>query len=178
MSSCKPARDYLYWVVILMHLVAMLGVDFVPFYPQALCQPTNSPLHFLVVYRNWYIDTMADPYYNHSSPGHFFDFLVYVELSIQFPLALYLTRGLVVKQPLSGAGELATLVYSLTTGLCTAIVCYNMWHLGPETITSQAKQTLLFGAYLPYAIIPLFMAADMYLRLLPRLRASSRTKHD
>jgi hypothetical protein len=96
---------------------------------------------------------MADPYYNHSSPGHFFDSLVYLELAIQFPFALYLTRRLVAKQPLSGAGELATLVYGLTTGLCTAVVCYNMWHLGPEIISPQAKQTLLFGAYLPYAVI-------------------------
>ncbi|KAF5007887.1 hypothetical protein FDECE_5802 [Fusarium decemcellulare] len=153
MASNKPSRDYFYFLVVVMHLSAMLGVDFVPFYPESLCQPSGSPLHFLVAYRQWYITTMADPYYNLDAPGHFFDFLVYVELIVQFPLALYLTRALLSKQRLSGAGELAAIVYGIVTGLCTAIVCNDMWHLGPDVISHRSKQTLLFGAYLPYAII-------------------------
>ncbi|KAF4983997.1 hypothetical protein FZEAL_702 [Fusarium zealandicum] len=153
MASQKPSRDYFYFLIVVMHLTAMLGVDFVTFYPQSLCQPTKSPLHFFVVYRQWYITTMADPYYNLEAPGHFFDFLVYIELVIQFPLALYLVRVLFLQQKLSGPGELAALVYGLTTGLCTAIVCHDMWYLGPELISHESKQTLLFGAYLPYAII-------------------------
>lgn len=96
---------------------------------------------------------MADPYYHPDTPGTFFDFLVYVELIVQFPLALYLTRVLFAGNPLSGAGELAANVYGIVTGLCTAIVCNDMWHLGPDIISPQAKQTLLFAAYLPYAVL-------------------------
>ncbi|KAM5367875.1 hypothetical protein ACJZ2D_009786 [Fusarium nematophilum] len=121
---------------------------------------------------------MADPYYHDLAPGHFFEFLVWVELLVQFPLALYLTRALFTGKSLSGAGELAGNVYGLVTGLCTALVCHDMWHLGVEVISPQAKQSLLFGAYLPYAVIPLFMAADMQLRLLARLRALPQIKHD
>lgn len=124
-----------------------------PFYPKSLCQPTGSPLHFLVTYRNWYIRTMSDPYYHHNTAGHFFDFLVWVELLVQFPLALYLTRALLAKERLTGAGELAGNVYGITTGLCTAVVCHDMWYLGPEIITVEAKQVLLFAAYLPYAVL-------------------------
>ncbi|KAF4970225.1 hypothetical protein FSARC_2690 [Fusarium sarcochroum] len=178
MSSRKPTRDYLYFLVVVLHLTAMLGVDFVPFYPQSLCQPSGSPFHFLVAYRQWYITTMSDPYYNLDTPGHFFEFLVYVELIVQFPLALYLTRGLLSKERLSGAGELATVVYGVVTGLCTAIVCNDMWHLGPEVITDEAKQMLLYGAYLPYAVIPVFMALDMQSRLVARLQRSSEIKQD
>ncbi|KAM0563075.1 hypothetical protein ACHAPJ_001921 [Fusarium lateritium] len=121
---------------------------------------------------------MSDPYYNLDTPGHFFEFLVYVELIVQFPLALYLTRALLSSQRLSGAGELGTVVYGTVTGLCTAIVCNDMWHLGPEVITHEAKQTLLFGAYLPYAVIPVFMSLDMQWRLLARLKRSSEIKQD
>ncbi|KAJ4266114.1 hypothetical protein NW762_004092 [Fusarium torreyae] len=178
MSSRKPLRDYLYFLIVVCHLTAMLGVDFVPFYPQSFCQPSGSPFHFLVAYREWYITTMSDPYYNLDTPGHFFDFLVYVELIVRFPLALHLTRALLYKQRLSGAGELGTVVYGAVTGLCTAIVCNDMWHLGPEVITREAKQILLFGAYLPYAVIPVFMSLDMQLRLLARLKRSSVIKED
>ena len=124
-----------------------------PFYPESLCQPPSSPLHFLVTYREWYIDTMADPYYHHDSPGHFFDFLVYVELVVQFPLALYLTYTLLTKRALSGPSELAGSVYGIVTGLCTGVVCHDMWYLGPEIVSVEAKQTLLYAAYLPYAIL-------------------------
>lgn len=96
---------------------------------------------------------MADPYYHHKTPGHFFDFLVWVELFVQFPLALNLTRALVAKEPLTGADELIANAYGLVTGLCTAVVCHDMWYLGPEIISAQAKRTLLFGAYLPYAVL-------------------------
>ncbi|RSL75720.1 hypothetical protein CEP51_010612 [Fusarium floridanum] len=178
MASPKPARDYVYLLVVLLHLSAMLGVDFVPFYPESLCQPPGSPFHFLVAYRQWYITTMSDPYYHIETPGHFFDFLVYVELLVQFPIALYLTRALLSKQRLSGPGELAASVYGIVTGLCTAVVCHNMYHLGPDVISHEAKQTLLYAAYLPYAVLPITMALDMHSRLLARLRTSSQLKQD
>ncbi|KAH7154713.1 transmembrane protein 6/97 [Fusarium sp. MPI-SDFR-AT-0072] len=176
MSIVKPRRNFIYGALVILHLSAMLGVDFVPFYPESLCQPEGSPLHFLVTYRNWYITTMSDPYYNHKTPGHFFEFLVYVELVVQFPLALYLVGSLFSKQHLTGAAELGANVYGMVTGLCTAIVCHDLWYLGPDTISAQAKQTLLYAAYLPYAILPILMSADMYLRLLSRLSGQSRMK--
>lgn len=128
------------------------GVDFVPFIPQVLRDSPNSPLYYLVLYRRWYIATMADPYYDMDTPGHFFDFFVYIELLIQFPFAVYLTHRLLTQKPLDGAGELATVVYGATTSLCTATVCHDMWHLGPEIVDQGSKRVLL-AAYVPYAII-------------------------
>ncbi|KAF5565508.1 hypothetical protein FPHYL_4202 [Fusarium phyllophilum] len=143
----------------------MISIDFVPFYPQSLVQPRGSPFHFLVAFRLWYITTFSDPYYNIDIPGHFFEFLVYVELVVQFPLALYLTRALSSKQRLSGSAELAGVVYGAVVGLCTAIVFNDMWHLGPEVITREAKKTLL-GTYVPYAVIRKLHHASIIEQLL------------
>lgn len=168
------SRDNFYLLVVLMHLIAMLGmanksatwqtsrvlslthlagVDFVPFYPQSWCEAPGSPLRFVTLYRQWYISTMSDPYYNIDVPGHFFDFLVYIELVLQFPSALFIVWSLFSRRSLSGAGELAVVIYGTATGICTAIVCHDMWHLGPEVIEPAAKQTLLYAAYMPYAVI-------------------------
>ncbi|OAR00400.1 hypothetical protein LLEC1_01363 [Akanthomyces lecanii] len=151
MASTKPYRDYLYVFMVVMHLTAMIGVDFVPFYPTCLVEPPSSPFRLLVAYRSWYIRTMSDPYYDMHAPGHFFDLLVYVELAVQFPLALYIVPGLWAAA-LSGTVELAGALYGVVTGLCTAVVCHDMWHLGPDAVDPAAKQTLLYGAYLPFAI--------------------------
>ncbi|KAI1013304.1 hypothetical protein LB503_001372 [Fusarium chuoi] len=172
----------------------MLGIDFVPFYPQSLSQPRGSPFHFLVAFRQWYITTFSDPYYGINIPGHFFEFLVYVELVVQFPLAIYLTRALSSKRRMAGPAELAGVVYGAVVGLCTAVVCNDMWYLGPEVITREAKQTLL-GIYLPYAVIrklhhvtiieqlltcklATLMLVDMQNRLLARLHRSSGIKQE
>ncbi|KAF5586074.1 hypothetical protein FPCIR_8094 [Fusarium pseudocircinatum] len=153
MSPRKPFLDYLYLFIVALHLFAMLAIDFVPFYPQSLLQPRGSPFHFLITFRQWYITTFSDPYYDIDVPGHFFEFLVHVELVVQFPLAIYLTRALSSKQRISGSAELAGVVYGAMVGLCTAIVFNDMWYLGPEAIAREAKQTLL-GTYLPYVVIP------------------------
>lgn len=128
------------------------GVDFVPIYPQFLHQLPGSPMSYVVAYREWYIKTMADPYYTMDTPGHFFEFFVYIELLIQFPLALCLLYWLSTRSQLHGAGELGAVLYAMTTGLCTATVCNDMLYLGPEVISPEAKRTL-FAAYIPYAII-------------------------
>lgn len=114
-------------------------------------QLSYSPLRILLAYRNWYISTMSDPYYNMDIPGHFFDFLVYIELFIQFPLAVYILPRL-FDTNLSGTVELAAGLYGVVTALCTALVCNDMLYLGPDIIDHASKQTLLFSAYLPFAI--------------------------
>ena len=180
------SRDIFYLLVVLMHLIAMLGidpitnpqfsdgicrctadiygtftkflvgVDFVPFYPRSWCEALGSPLRFIILYRQWYITIMSDPYYNIEVTGHFFDFLVYIELVFQFPLALFIVWSLLSQRFLSGAGELAVVIYGTATGICTAIVCHDMWHLGPDIMEPAAKQTLLYTAYMPYAVIRKF----------------------
>ncbi|KAG4287383.1 hypothetical protein FPRO06_05035 [Fusarium proliferatum] len=177
MSPRKPFPDYVYLFIVALHLFAMLSIDFVPFYPQSLLQLRGSPFHFLVPFRQWYITAFSDPYYGIDNPGHFFEFLVYVELVVQLPLAIYLTRALLSKQGMSGSAELAGVVYGAVVSLCTAVVCNDMWYLGPDVITREAKQTLL-GTYLPYAVIPTLMSLDMQKRLLDRLHRSSGIKQE
>ncbi|KAF5608144.1 hypothetical protein FPANT_594 [Fusarium pseudoanthophilum] len=177
MSPQKPFLDYVYLFTLALQLIAIVGIDAVPFYPQSLLQPRGSPFHFILAFRRWYITTFSDPYYDVDIPGHFFEFLVYVEVVVQFPLAIYLTRALLSEQRMSGSAELAGVVYGAVTALCTAVACNDMWYLGPEVITRDAKQTLL-GLYLPYAVIPALMVFDMQKRLLARLDRSSGMKQE
>lgn len=164
MAQAKPLQDYLYLFMVVMHLTAMIGVDFVLFYPASLMEVPYSPFRLLVAYRNWYINTMSDPYYDIDTPGHFFEFLVYIELAIQFPLAIYMVPRL-LDATLPGTVQLAGALYGVVTGLCTALVCNDMWFLGEEFISQSAKQTLFYGAYLPFAVFRMFP----FLRLLPLL---------
>jgi hypothetical protein len=113
---------------------------------------------------------------------------------VQLPLAIYLTRALLSKQGMSGSAELAGVVYGAVVSLCTAVVCNDMWYLGPDVITREAKKTLL-GTYLPYAVIrklhhviiieqlltcelATLMSLDMQKRLLDRLHRSSGIKQE
>jgi hypothetical protein len=45
-------------------------------------------------------------------------------------------------------------------------VCHNMYHLGPEVISHEAKQTLLYAAYLPYAVLRQYSQHRFVWRLL------------
>lgn len=109
-------------------------------------------MSFLAAYRRWYITTMSDPYYDYAQPGHFFYFLIYVELAIQFPFAIYLVYRMAYSQRSSRAVELAGVVYGSITGLSTLLVCYDMWYM-PDTILEEAKRKILFWqVYLPFGM--------------------------
>ena len=95
---------------------------------------------------------MSDPYYEMNIPGHFFEFCTYIELLVEFPLAAYLLYALTSTKPLSGQGELAATVYALVSGLCTVIVCNDLFFLGPEVIGQKEKSNLLYQAYVPFAV--------------------------
>lgn len=95
---------------------------------------------------------MSDPYYEIAGPGHFFYFLLYVELVIQFPFAVYLLYSMASSKLSSGAAELAGVVYGSVVGLSTLLVCYDIWYL-PEALLEVAKRdVLLWQVYLPFGV--------------------------
>ncbi|KND92411.1 hypothetical protein TOPH_02980 [Tolypocladium ophioglossoides CBS 100239] len=175
MASQKPLRDWVYLFIIGTQLFGMLAVDLVAFYPKRLYQSPSSPLHFLVPLRALYVSSSGDPYFAASvSAAHepWFQVFLYIEGLVQLPLAAYLVASLAPRKSTSGPAELAGLAFGCITAMGAAACCFDLWHMGPERVSAQQKTMLLYGTYLPFAVIPALMAVDMYLRLLPRVQAS------
>ncbi|KAK2616828.1 hypothetical protein QQS21_000205 [Conoideocrella luteorostrata] len=167
-------RDKLYLPIVAVQLLGMLILDLVPFYPKFLWQTPSSPLHSLVSLRTWWTTRSGDPYYAASTHEPWFESLMYVEGLVQLPLTVYLAYKLASYKPTSGPTELAGLVYGCVTSMGATVCCYDIWHMGPDVVSDKQKGQLFWGTYLPFAVIPAFMAADMYLRLLPRVRTVSK----
>lgn len=118
---------------------------------------------------------------------------MYIEAAAQFPLAVYLVYRLASARSTSGATELAALAFGCLTGMGSVVSCFHLWHLPEDLLAGQQKMMLLYGTYLPFAVIREYrgperrftrvtkqtlaalMALDMHQRLLSRI-ASNETK--
>ncbi|KAK7418908.1 hypothetical protein QQX98_003611 [Neonectria punicea] len=169
----KPWRDWVYLVIISTQLFGMLALDFVAFYPNSLYAAPSAPLHFLVSLRKTYLATSGDPFFADAGHAPWFQGLLYIELLAQFPLAAYLVSQLASKKPASGSGELAGLAFGCLTAMGSVACCFELWEMGPDMVKDEHKAKLFYGTYLPFVVIPAVMAIDMYLRLLPRVRAGT-----
>ncbi|KYK61361.1 hypothetical protein DCS_02503 [Drechmeria coniospora] len=181
MSSTKPLRDWLYLVIVATQLLGMLGhrwrpaLDLVAFYPASLYATPSSPLHFLLSLRSVYVSASGDPYFAPSPTAThepWFEMFLYVEGLVQLPLAAYMLWQLSSKTGTSGPAELAGLVFGCLTAMGAATCCFDLSQMGPERVGAGQKMVLIYGTYLPFAVIPAFMAIDMYSRLLPRVQPS------
>ncbi|KAI9896070.1 hypothetical protein N3K66_008970 [Trichothecium roseum] len=171
----------------------MLAMDLVPLYPKALYQSPSSPLHFLLDLRALYASLSHDPFFPPISPtssssssssshgGHepWFQSFVYLEAAVQFPLALYLVSTLASSSSSSGTAskavrtELAALVFGSVTGTTSVACVYHLWSLAEDVLDAGSKAMLVYGEYLPFAVVSALMAADMWLRLENRLGATA-----
>lgn len=116
---------------------------------------------------------------------------------MQLPLAAYLVSQLASKRATSGPAELAGLAFGSVTFMGAAACCFELLHMGDDMVSQDKKASLLYGTYLPFAVIRKFhshlseyllfwlhlklltdvaalLAVDMYLRLLPRVQESGK----
>ncbi|KAH6605346.1 hypothetical protein Trco_007053 [Trichoderma cornu-damae] len=170
MSQQKALRDWLYLFIIGTQLFGMLALDLVAFYPESLYRPPSAPFHFLVSLRDFYVSATGDPFFARQSHEPWFQVFLYIEGLVQLPLAAYLASRLASTKPTSGPAELAGLAFGSVTFMGSAACCFELWHMGDDVVSEEKKGALLYGTYLPFAVIPALLAVDMYLRLLPRVR--------
>ncbi|KAH0491820.1 hypothetical protein TgHK011_003228 [Trichoderma gracile] len=177
-SQRKALRDWLYLFIIGTQLFGMLALDLVSFYPKSLYAHPSSPLHFLLTLRKFYVSSTGDPFFfaqdSSSSYTHqpWFEIFLAIEGLVQLPLAAYLVSQLASRKPTSGPAELAGLAFGCVTFMGAAACCAELWHMGEEVVSAEKKGALLYGTYLPFAVIPALLAVDMYLRLLLRVQQS------
>ncbi|KAL6883011.1 transmembrane protein 6/97 [Trichoderma longibrachiatum] len=175
-SQRKALRDWLYLSIIGTQLFGMLALDLVSFYPKALYANPSSPLHFLLTLRTLYVSSTGDPFFaqppSSSSTQPWFEIFLYIEALVQLPLAAYLVSQLASNKPTSGQAELAGLAFGCVTFMGAAACCAELWHMGEDVVSADKKGMLLYGTYLPFAVIPALLAVDMFLRLLPRVQQS------
>lgn len=184
MALSEQRRDWAYLLIIGTQLFGMLGrsswrtycngyrsslsiqaLDLVGFYPKALCEDPSAPLHFLVSLRETYVSLSGDPFFAHPQHEPWFEAFLYIEAAAQFPLAVYLVYKLATSKTTSAATELAGLAFGCLTGMGSVVCCYHLWQLGEDMVGSQQKIMLIYGEYLPFAIIrelPLVMTATYH----------------
>ncbi|KAF4965452.1 hypothetical protein FSARC_6754 [Fusarium sarcochroum] len=168
----KLTRDWVYMAIVAVQLIGMILLDFTEFYPESLYISPTAPLHFLTVVRSTYVANTGDPFFGEKFNGAWFHGMFYVELFVQFPLAVYIVWTLASKKPSSGQTELAGLAFGCLTGMGSVACLAELQSMGPELVTDAHKLNLFWGTYLPFAIIPGVMAVDMYTRLLRRVSTS------
>jgi hypothetical protein len=136
-------------------------LDLVPFYPKFLYASPSAPLHFLLSLRATYVSLTTDPFFAHDNHDPWFEAFLYIEALAQFPLAVYLVTKLAAaaaaagkrKGTTSGRTELAALVFACLTAMGSVVCCYHLVQLGPEVVSEEKKAMLLYGEYLPFAVI-------------------------
>lgn len=130
-------------------------MDLAPFYPKFLWESPSAPLHFLIALRESYVHSSGDPFFSHAGRQQpaWFRASLYIEFAFQLPLAMYLVFQLVSRRAISGATELAGLAFGCLTGMGSILCCAELYHLGPEVLSEEKKSNLLYGTYLPFAVI-------------------------
>jgi hypothetical protein len=141
-----------------MRLTSAQALDLVAFYPRALWQPPSSPLHFLVALREAYVGMSGDPFFAQPQHEPWFQAMLYIEAGAQLPLAAFLvsrlwSARLASSRRSSGAMELAAVAFGSLTGMGSLTCAYHLQQLGPEVVSAQQKASLLYGTYMPFAVI-------------------------
>ncbi|OIW28647.1 hypothetical protein CONLIGDRAFT_632907 [Coniochaeta ligniaria NRRL 30616] len=179
MASTLSWKDRVWTVWFAVHLAVILLVDAVPLYPAHLHEPPSSPLHFLDRLRSFYITTYNDPIMQWTpDSGHdnWIPFFFNFEIIFLLPTCLYAVYQHAVKADrktgFTGSEELLYLVYAFVTGFTTLVCLNDVAYWDPAVYSAQDKMMFVFGLYGPYFAIPAIMFADMYSRLLRRLRVT------
>ncbi|KAF9784140.1 hypothetical protein IL306_008342 [Fusarium sp. DS 682] len=172
----KPARDWIYLIIISFQLFGMICLEFTEFYPDSIYSAPNAPLRFLVSIKETFLSFSGDPFFGDKFYAAWFRSFFYIEIFVQFPLAVYIARNLATKKPSSGPVELAGLVYGCLASMSSIACVAELLEMGPELVSEDKKPNLIWGTYFPYALIPGLMAVDMYTRLLRRVSTDIKPK--
>lgn len=136
------------------HILTSSALDLVALYPKFLWEQPSSPLHFLVSLRELYVSLSSDPFFASSTHEPWFEAFLYIEALAQFPLAVYLVSRLASSSTASsGRTELAALAFGCLTGMGSVVCCFHLVQLGEDVVPAEKKAMLLFGEYLPFAVI-------------------------
>lgn len=90
-----------------------------------------------------------------------------------FPLALYLVPRLASGTRLGGPAELAGLAFGLLTAVTSAACVAELYAMGPETLAVENRVQIVFGTYLPYAVIRKFLSSQFTNKLITTSRLTS-----
>lgn len=80
---------------------------------------------------------------------------------MQLPLAAYLVSQLASSKPTSGHAELAGLAFGSVTFMGAAACCFELLHMGEDVVSEDKKGSLLYGTYLPFAVIRKFSFSSL-----------------
>ncbi|OAQ87410.1 NADH:flavin oxidoreductase/NADH oxidase [Purpureocillium lilacinum] len=180
--SSKYRRDWAYLGIISIQLLGMIFLDLVAFYPKFLYARSSAPLHFLIAIRRLYIRNTGDPFFSvtPTAAPHspWLQAFLWVELFVQFPLAVYLVWRLSSSRwrRTSVFVELAALVFSCLTFMGSVACCAELWSMSFIKLSAKKKSSLFWFTYLPFAIIPAIIAVDMYTRILLRFQRQEAHK--
>ncbi|KAK5624884.1 hypothetical protein RRF57_000600 [Xylaria bambusicola] len=156
----------------------MLCVDLVPLYPHSLWQPSGAPLRFLGELREYYVSTYNDQFFK-PPPAEipsFFTLFAFLELTFHLPVSLWAVGALKGGKLSSGGAELLLLVYGLQTAITTFTCMYDAALWDPAVVTFEQKKTLVGGLYGSYFALSVILTADMYGRVLKRMKVADAIK--
>ncbi|EFQ36586.1 hypothetical protein CGRA01v4_08467 [Colletotrichum graminicola] len=171
-------RDNAYLVISSIQLSAILLVDLVPFYPSSLYADPSSPLHFLQLLRDFYIQTYNDPYFvtPHDGLPSWFKLFTYIEIFYQLPMAIWMVYGFSRRTGTTPGFELAVLVFAVECALTTLTCIYDTLHWDPAVYSQAQKNVFIFNLYGPWVVIPALMGVDMCLRIMRRVQVTDKAK--
>ncbi|CEJ89990.1 hypothetical protein VHEMI05803 [[Torrubiella] hemipterigena] len=170
MATQKRAIDWLYFGIVLTMTLGMLVLDLRYFYPESLWKAPTAPLHFLVTIRNKYVATTGDPLF---ALGHepWFESFIWIEGLVQLPMGVYIVYSLMSGKPTTPAVELIFLIFGSITCMGSVACCAHIAQTPASILDASKKASLVYGTYLPFALIPAAMVVDMHQRLLARFAA-------
>ncbi len=123
-------------------------------YPAWLWVPSDSPLHFLYVLREWYIQEYNDPMaqWTPESGMSWVPLFFWAELLFSLPIVLYSVYRLPGRVGTSGVTELLILLYAFETAFTTAVCINDVPYWDPKVYSAEQK-TVFFYQLGPWVLI-------------------------
>ena len=132
-------------------------LDLVSFYPPALWQPPSAPLHFLSTLREAYVRRTGDPFFSGAHDGQppWLQAFLAVEGLVQLPLAACFVYDLVSSPRRSSfpRAEVVGVALGALNFMGSAVCCWELHCAPPGVLSAAQKIPLLYGQYLPFAVI-------------------------
>ncbi|KAE9363298.1 hypothetical protein N431DRAFT_564838 [Stipitochalara longipes BDJ] len=157
-SIFSRKRDLVYLLYFCTAVPMAFIVDLQPLYP-----PSLIPGWMLGI-TEFYIKTFNDEYFINEPV--WFHFFMLSELFVQVPVMVW---GIGALRRDSKLVPLVLLPFACLVFISTATCIFDIAHWNAPL---QERQTLM-ALYAPYAVLPLFMAGDMFLRLKSVIESSS-----
>ncbi|KAI0257101.1 transmembrane protein 6/97 [Lactifluus subvellereus] len=181
-SLTSRPMDLFYFIFFLMHIPTTLLVDCQAIWPKQLVP------EFVQAIIPWYVRMSGDPLIGgamgllaNESELAWFKSFVYLEALFQLPVFVLGARGLWLDSQeiygllvLYGASTCTTTLACVVTILNTPTTSAATIAQKIISITSE-QRVMLLSSYIPFFLIPLYLAIDMALRLQKLASAGFRT---